>query len=111
MSNSFLPNLAGLFTVTDEQAMWRVKMDDDNEAFARLMERWGQPIRNLCIRMTGDAHRAEELTQETFARVYAKRLEYEPSGRCLTALWRIALDLCHDEFSSQPRVWLTGTSS
>ena len=111
MKNASLPNLAGLLAVTDEQAMWRVKMDDDNEAFARLMDRWGQPIRNLCTRMTGDAHRAEDLAQETFARVYAKRQEYEPSGRFSTYLWRIALNLCHDELRRPHRRWTTATSS
>jgi len=84
-------------TVTDEQAMWRVKMDDDPQAFARLVERWQKPIQRLCLRMLGDAHRAEDLTQEAFARVFARRKDYEPVGRFSTFLWRIALNLCYDE--------------
>ena len=84
-------------TVTDEQAMWRVKMDDDPQAFARLVERWQQPIQRLCVRMLGDAHRAEDLTQEAFAKVFARRKDYEPVGRFSTFLWRIALNLCYDE--------------
>ncbi|HMJ66442.1 MAG TPA: sigma-70 family RNA polymerase sigma factor [Candidatus Binatia bacterium] len=84
-------------TVTDEQAMWRVKMDDDPHAFARLVERWQQPIQRLCVRMLGDAHRAEDLTQEAFAKVFARRKDYEPVGRFSTFLWRIALNLCYDE--------------
>lgn len=77
--------------------MWRVKMDDDPQAFARLVERWQTPIRGLCARMLGDAHRAEDLTQEAFARVFARRKDYEPVGRFSTFLWRIALNLCYDE--------------
>src|SRR2546426_12794197 len=83
--------------VTDEQAMWRVKMDDDPQAFARLVERWQKPIQRLCLRMLGDAHRAEDLTQEAFARVFARRKDYQPVGRFSTFLWRIALNLCYDE--------------
>jgi len=86
-----------LFSSTDEQAMRRVKMDDDPQAFAQLVERWQRPIQGLCARMTGDIHRGEDLAQETFARLFARRKSYEPSGRFSTFLWRIALNLCYDE--------------
>ena len=96
VSASF-PKLPSLLTITDEQAMWRVKMDNDPQAFARLVERWQKPIQGLCARMLGDAHRAEDLTQEAFARVFARRKDYEPVSRFSTFLWRIALNLCYDE--------------
>jgi hypothetical protein len=50
--------ISALFSASDEQLMWRVKLQDDAEAFASLMSRWQKPIENLCIRMTGDTHRA-----------------------------------------------------
>jgi len=71
MASSLFSILPSLLTITDEQAMWRVKMDDDPQAFARLVERWQGPIQRLCIKMLGDAHRAEDLTQEAFAGVRA----------------------------------------
>ena len=85
------------FRTSDEQMMWRVKLQNDPQAFALLMARWEKPIRNLCARMTGDPHRAEDLTQTAFARVFAKRADWQPTGRFSTFLWRIALNLCHDE--------------
>lgn len=89
--------LTSLFTTSDEQMMWRVKMHDDPQAFARLVARWEKPIQRLCARMTGDVHRAEDLTQTAFARVFARRADWEPAGRFSTFLWRVALNLCHDE--------------
>ncbi len=83
--------------------MWRVKMHDDHGTFARLVKRWEEPIRRLCTRMTGDAHRGEDLKQETFARLFDKRKDYQPGGRFSTYLWRIALNLCHDELRRQQR--------
>jgi RNA polymerase sigma-70 factor (ECF subfamily) len=77
--------------------MWRVKAHDDHRAFAQLVQRWEEPIRRLCIRMIGDVHRGEDLKQETFARLFERRKSYEPIGRFSTYLWRIALNLCHDE--------------
>src|SRR5262245_27083821 len=90
-------SLFTLFAITDEQAMWRVQMQDDAQAFAQLVSRWEQPIQRLCTRMLDDQHRAEDLTQEAFARVFAKRKEYQPNGKFSTFLWRIALNLCYDE--------------
>jgi len=83
--------------------MCRVKTHDDDAEFARLMKRWEGPIRRLCARMTGDAHRGEDLMQDTFLRLYEKRKSYEPTGKFSTFLWRIALNLCYDELRRQQR--------
>jgi len=83
--------------ISDEQAMWRVQSADDPAAFARLVERWEAPVQRLCARMTGDLHRAEDLAQEAFARVFARRRDFASGGRFSTWLWRIAINLCHDE--------------
>jgi RNA polymerase sigma-70 factor (ECF subfamily) len=99
MANLF----SALFAATDEQLMWRVKLQDDAEAFASLMTRWQKPIENLCIRMTGDLHRAEDLAQSAFAKIFARRADWEPTGKFSTFLWRVALNLCHDELRRAKR--------
>ena len=100
---SILSFARGLFAATDEQLMWRVRMQDDPDAFAQLVERWQRKIRDLCARMTGDVHRGEDLAQETFVRVFAKRKDYEPSAKFSTYLWRIALNLSYDELRRRQR--------
>ena len=95
--------ISALFSVSDEQLMWRVKQQDDPHAFADLMMRWRKRIEHVCARMTGDRHRAEDLTQTAFARVFAGRREWEPTGRFSTFLWRIAVNLCHDELRRTKR--------
>src|SRR5436190_15273323 len=97
MAGSIFSLLPSLLSITDEQAMWRVKMQDDPQAFAKLVERWEKTIQRLCTRMLGDPHRAEDMTQEAFARLFARRKDYEPTGRFSTFLWRVALNLCYDE--------------
>ncbi|MDB6028813.1 MAG: polymerase, sigma-24 subunit, subfamily [Verrucomicrobiales bacterium] len=103
MKGTFLQTVQSLFAISDEQAMWRVKMNDDPDAFAQLVSRWQQPIRNLCARMTGDSHVAEDLTQETFLRLYARSADYEPSGKFSTYIWRVALNLCYDDLRRDKR--------
>ena len=77
--------------------MWRVRSNDDAEAFAELVNKWQGSIQRLCVRMLGDSHRGEDLAQEAFARLYAKRADYQPAARFSTYLWRVAMNLCYDE--------------
>jgi RNA polymerase sigma-70 factor, ECF subfamily len=86
-----------LLGITDEQLMGRIAGGDDEAAFATLMRRWRGPILGLCLRMIGDLHRAEDLTQETFSRVFAQRKGFQARNRFSTWLWRIALNLCYDD--------------
>ena len=58
---------------SDESLMMNVRRSGSERAFAQLVARWEAPIQRLCSRMTGDAHLAEELAQETFTRVYMSR--------------------------------------
>jgi RNA polymerase sigma-70 factor (ECF subfamily) len=84
-------------TPNDEQIMWRVQAHDDPDAFTELVRRWRAPILRLCQRLLTDSHRAEDITQETFTRVFVHRRRYQPKSKFSTYLWRIALNLCHDE--------------
>ncbi len=95
--------LFSLFAITDEQAMWRVQMQADPEAFAVLVKRWELPIQNLCTRMLGDVHRGEDLAQEAFTRIFTRREQYIPSNKFSTFLWRVALNLCYDELRKRQR--------
>ena len=95
--------LSTLFALTDEQAMWRVQTQDDHRSFALVMDRWRPRIRQLCVRMTGNPHLGDDLTQEVFARVFEKRKDFDPARRFSTWLWRIALNRCTDELRRAAR--------
>ena len=95
--------LLPLFSMTDEQAMWRVQTTDDDAAFGHLVQRWELPILRLCARMTGNLHQAEDLKQETFTRIFVRRKDFHQGSRFSTWLWRIALNLCYDELRKRQR--------
>jgi RNA polymerase sigma-70 factor (ECF subfamily) len=92
MSASRFPALKSLFAPTDEQLMWRVQMTGDPGAFGELVRRWEAPIQRLCARLTGDGHRAEDLAQEIFTRVFMHRAAFQQGARFSTYLWRVALN-------------------
>ncbi len=96
-------SLSRVFSLSDEDAMLRVRDKGDARAFGLIVRRWEGPLQGLCTRMTGDRHRAEDLTQETFARLFAHRKRYRPEARLSTFLWRMALNLCHDELRREAR--------
>ena len=77
--------------------MARARSEADLHAFGLLVERWRKRIYNLCLRMTGSTHTAEDVTQEVFMRIFDRRRAYNPAQRFSTWLWRIALNLCYDE--------------
>lgn len=92
MSTSRSQALKSLFAPTDEQLMWRVQTTGDPGAFGELVHRWEAPIQRLCARLTGDDHRAEDLAQEIFTRVFLRRAVFPQGVRFSTYLWRVALN-------------------
>lgn len=103
MARTMTKLLPQLFTPSDEQLIWRVQQEDDSAAFGELARRWEIPVRRLCERMTGDAHKARDLAQDAFARIFVRRMEFEPDGKFSTFLWRVALNLCYDELRRRQR--------
>ncbi len=88
---------------TDEQLMWRVKLEDDPHVFAQLVGRWEKALQHLGARMTGKPHWGEDLAQETFSRLFACRKSYAPTARFSTFLFRLAMNLCYDELRKTSR--------
>ena len=78
--------LLSFFAITDEEAMHRVRLHDDAEAFTQLVSRWRAPIERLCTRMLGDSHRGEDLAQETFSKIYTRRKDYRDVSQTVGAL-------------------------
>lgn len=97
MPGSVVSCLTNLFSSTDEQAMLRVQRQDDPRAFALLMRRWNGWTVRFCTQLIGDVHRAEDLAQEVFMRIFARRKEYRHEARFSTYLRRVALNVCYDE--------------
>jgi RNA polymerase sigma-70 factor, ECF subfamily len=97
MPKRLISYFSGRMALSDEEAMLRVQREGDERAFALLVRRWQERIQRLCVRMVGDVHRGEDLAQEAFMRLYARRRSYRGEGKLSSYLWRIALNVCYDE--------------
>jgi RNA polymerase sigma-70 factor (ECF subfamily) len=68
----------------------------DQRAFAGLVETCQASVCNLCYRVLGNAHDAEEAAQETFLRAYTRLSSYDPARPFKTWLLSIAHHYCID---------------
>lgn len=63
-----------------------------------LVRRYASPLLTFIRRMVGDAHRSEELFQEVFLAVWAKRGSYQFPRPFKAWLYGIALNKCRADF-------------
>lgn len=65
-----------------------------------LVRRYAAPLLTYLSRMTGDAHRGEELLQESFLAVWTKRHTYKIDKPFKSWLYAIATNRCRSAFRS-----------
>lgn len=86
-----VPDSTGLPSPQDVDLalMLRARDLDDRDAFAELIGRHQRPLMNFFVRcgVYGDV---EDLTQETFIRLYRYRSRYTPSAKFTTFLYLLA---------------------
>lgn len=76
----------------DTELMLRVR-GGDQASFALLLERHRGPVTHFLYRMVQNQAVSEELAQEVFLRVFRSRLNYQPSAKFTSWLFRIATHL------------------
>lgn len=69
----------------------------NDEAFAKLVETYQNPVYNLCYRMLGEAGAAEDAAQETFWRAYQNLKRYDTQRSFITWILSIAAHYCIDQ--------------
>ncbi|MFC0274784.1 RNA polymerase sigma factor SigW [Metabacillus herbersteinensis] len=68
----------------------------DQDAFAEIVDLYKDKIYQLCYRMLGNAHEAEDIAQEAFIRAYVNIHTYDMNKKFSTWLYRIATNLSID---------------
>jgi len=68
----------------------------DEATFRAVYDRTARPLWNYLRRVTGDAHVADDLLQETYYRFLRAQAIYESAAHRRNSLFRIATNLVHD---------------
>jgi len=81
---------------TLEQRLVKQALAGDRQAFAEIVELYKNKIFQVAYRMLGNRTEAEDISQETFLRVYANLARYDQNHKFSTWIYRIATNLCID---------------
>jgi len=68
----------------------------DQNAFGEIVELYKDKVFQLCFRMLGNRHEAEDLAQEAFVRAFVNIHSFKINMKFSTWLYRIATNLCID---------------
>ena len=88
--------------VSDEKLMLECSKGDMS-AFELLVRRYQDALVNYINFTINDYHRAEDLTQETFLRVFKSANRYEPKSTFKSWLYTIATNLAKNELRNRRR--------
>lgn len=80
----------------DEADLIRRCLAGDERAYRDLVERFERPVFSLALRMVRRVEDAEDLTQETFVRMFRALDRYDPTRPFPAWLFTIATRLCID---------------
>lgn len=72
--------------------------DGDERAFGELLRRHQDAVYGFAWRLLKDPQEAEDVTQETFLRLYQTARRYRPEAALRTFLLRIARNRCIDRY-------------
>jgi RNA polymerase sigma-70 factor (ECF subfamily) len=86
----------------DIRLMLRVR-DDDQSAFAELVELYHKRLVTVMHHLVSNAEEAEDLAQEVFLRVYRGRKKYHPRAKFSTWLFTIANNLALNVLRTRQR--------
>ena len=87
----------------DDQLMRSLIEKGDFEAFEELLKRHEKTLFNYIVKHIGDFHRAQDIFQETFYRIFKHRKSFNPEYQFHTWAYRIATNLCIDELKKKGR--------
>jgi len=85
-------------TVTTDQTA-QTELQD----FDALTHRYQRELLAHCYRMSGSAHEAEDLVQETFLRAWKASADFQGRSSVRTWLYRIATNVCLTNLEGRPR--------
>ncbi|HEV3202956.1 MAG TPA: RNA polymerase sigma factor [Gemmataceae bacterium] len=74
----------------EEPALIRKAQKGDRPAFGRLVEQYWDRLFRWLYHLSHDCHKAEDLTQETFLKAFAKLSSFQPNSNFQAWLYRIA---------------------
>jgi RNA polymerase sigma-70 factor (ECF subfamily) len=87
----------------EERELIQRAVDGDPSSYRTLVERYEDRLLTLARRLTGDAHRAEDVVQDAFLKAYAKLASFTFRSSFYTWLYRITVNAASDTRQREER--------
>lgn len=82
--------------IIDDQHYINLVLKGDTNAFAVLVDRYKDLVYTLSLRMIKNREEAEELSQDTFIKVYRSLGKFKGESKFSTWLYKVAYNTCLD---------------
>lgn len=79
----------------------RLCLKGKNEAYAKLVEKYSRRVYNLAYRLTSNAEKSKDISQEAFIKVYKSLDKYDPKYKFSSWLLKTVSNLCIDYHRSK----------
>lgn len=90
----------GYMSADDDQFYITKILDGDNAAFAVLVNRYKNMVFTLAMRMLKNKEEAEEISQDTFVKVFKFMNRFKGDSKFSTWIYRIAYNSCLDRIKT-----------
>ncbi len=90
-------------TIKDDQYYITKVLEGDTSAFAVLVDRYKDLIFTLALRMIKNKEEAEEVSQDTFIKVYKKLSKFKGDSKFSTWIYKVTYNTCLDRLKKLKR--------
>ncbi len=90
-------------TTNDDQIYIDKIIEGDSSAFAILVERYKDLVYTIAYRMLKHREEAEEVSQDTFIKVYKSLHKFKGDSKFSTWIYKVAYNSCLDRLKKQKR--------
>lgn len=92
-------------TINDDHIIKQI-MEGDTKAFAVLVDRYKDLVFTVAIRMLKHREEAEEVSQDTFIKVYKSLDSFKGDSKFSTWIYRVAYNSCLDRIKKNKKEYL-----
>ncbi|MGB1308224.1 MAG: RNA polymerase sigma factor [Oceanihabitans sp.] len=90
-------------TINQDQIIINQILEGDTKAFAVLVDRYKNLVFTLALQMVKNREEAEEVSQDTFIKVFKKLEKFKGESKFSTWIYKIAYNTCLDRIKSNKR--------
>jgi len=88
----------------DDQHYINLMMKGDTNAFAVLVDRYKDMVFTLSLKMLKDREEAEEVSQDTFLKIYKSLSKFNGESKLSTWIYKVAFNTCLDRLKRNKRL-------